>query len=89
MQMKLVHKTDKAVEIEFAEENETLLNLLKQRLLAHDDVVSATYVTGHPLLDKPRLYVEVKGGKPEQRVKEAAKELRGFYDEIDTALANL
>ncbi|HVL87817.1 MAG TPA: RpoL/Rpb11 RNA polymerase subunit family protein [Candidatus Thermoplasmatota archaeon] len=86
MEIRLVEKADNAIEVEFVGENETLLNLLKQKLLAMDKVESATYLTGHPLLDQPRLYVEVKSGKPEQVLKQAAKELREQYDEFETQL---
>ncbi|HVL48914.1 MAG TPA: RpoL/Rpb11 RNA polymerase subunit family protein [Candidatus Thermoplasmatota archaeon] len=84
MEISLLKKTENALEIEVKGENETLLNLLKQHLLKSEKVVSATYLMGHPFLDNPKLYLEVKGGKPEAQLKQAAKELRTLFDELET-----
>ena len=84
MEMRLVSKTDNKMEIEFIGENDTLLNLLKQRLLQDPTVETATYVMGHPYLDNPLFVVETKGGKAEQALKNAAKELRQQFDEFET-----
>lgn len=86
MELKLISKTDNSIEIEFAGETDTLLNLLKQELLANDKVTMATYVLGHPSLDEPRLFVEVTDGKPEQHVKAAAKAVRAKLDDFETQL---
>lgn len=86
MELKLISKTDKTIEVEFRGEDDTVLNLLKQRLLADDKVENATYIVGHPLLDQPRLHVEVKSGKPEAVVKAAAKDLRQELDAFETQI---
>ena len=86
MELRLVNKTANRLEIEVIGENDTLLNLLKQKLLADPAVETATYIMGHPYLDNPLFVVEVKNGKPEQALKNAAKELRGNFDELDTLL---
>ena len=86
--MKLVAKTDKTVEVEFENENETLLNLLKTKLLMNADVQAATFIIGHPLLDKPRLVITAKSGKPEAHLKQAAKDLRVSFDAFETAVVN-
>lgn len=84
MDVRVLHKDDKSLEVEIIGENETLLNLLKQRLLGHADVESATFLVGHPLLDQPRLFVQVRKGKPETVLKAAAKELREDLDKLET-----
>lgn len=86
MEMRLVNKSDKRMEIEFIGENDTLLNLLKQRLLADPSVETATYVMGHPYLDNPTFIVEMRTGKADAALKNAAKELRGQFDEFETLL---
>ena len=86
MEMRLVKKTNDRMEIEFIGENDTLLNLLKQKLLADPTVELATYIMGHPYLDNPTFIVETKSGKPEQALKNAAKELRASFDEFETVL---
>ena len=84
MEVRVLHKDDKSLEVELIGENETLLNLLKQRLLASPDVESATFLVGHPLLDQPKLFVQVRKGKPETVLKAAAKELREELDKLET-----
>lgn len=84
MEVRVLRKEDKTIEVEVIGENETLLNLLKQRLLASPDVESATFLVGHPLLDQPRLVVHVRKGKPEAALKAAAKELREDLDKLET-----
>lgn len=84
MEMRIVEKSENAIEVEISGESETLLNLLKQKLLSDDKVVSATYLLGHPMLDVPRLYLEVSDRKPEQHLRNAAKELRASFDEFET-----
>jgi DNA-directed RNA polymerase subunit L len=86
MEMRLVSKTDKKMEIEVIGETDTLLNLLKQRLLADPAVESATYIMGHPYLDTPLFVVETKSGKADAALKSAAKDLRQQFDEFETLL---
>lgn len=86
MELRLVSKTDKKMEIAFIGENDTLLNLLKQRLLEDPSVESASYVMGHPYLDNPLFTVEAKSGKAEQALKSAAKDLRQQFDDFETQL---
>jgi DNA-directed RNA polymerase subunit L len=84
MELRVIRKEDKTLEVELIGENETTLNVLKQRLLANPDVDSATFLVGHPLLDQPRLVVHVRKGKPEAILKAAAKELREDLDKLET-----
>lgn len=86
MEMRLASKTDRKMEIEFIGENDTLLNLLKQKLLEDPSVDTATYVMGHPYLDNPLFVIETKSGAPDAALKKAAKELRQQLDEFETQL---
>lgn len=86
MEMRLVSKTDKKMEIEVIGENDTLLNLLKQRLLTDPSVETATYIMGHPYLDNPLFVIETKTGKPDAALKNAAKDLRQQFDAFETLL---
>ena len=89
MEMRLVSKDDDKLEIEFIGENDTLLNLLKQRLLDDADVDTATYIMGHPYLDNPKFVIEMKKGKAETALKNAAKALRQEFDAFDTLLVRI
>lgn len=86
MELRLKNKTANKLEIEVIGENDTLLNLLKQKLLEDANVETATYVMGHPYLDNPLFVVETKNGKPDAALKTAAKELRAQFDEFETLL---
>ncbi|MGQ0536099.1 MAG: DNA-directed RNA polymerase subunit L [Methanobacteriota archaeon] len=89
MQVRLLSKTEKTLEIEIADENETFLNLLKSKCLASDKVASATYLLGHPALDKPRFVLEVRSGNPEAVLKAAVKEIRAELDHFDDLLVKM
>lgn len=86
MELRLVSKTNTKMELEVIGENDTLLNLLKQRCLADPSVETASYIMGHPYLDNPLFVLQVKSGKPEQVLKNAAKDLRAVFDEFETLL---
>lgn len=88
MELRLVSKTSNKMEIECIGENDTLLNLLKQKLLEDPTVETATYIMGHPYLDNPHFILETKSGKPDVALKSAAKELRAQFDEFETLLVN-
>ncbi len=77
MELKFTSREGNKAEIEFAGEDATLLNLLKQALLDRDDVASASFLSGHPTLDEPRLSIEVtEGGDPRDAVAAASVDLQ-------------
>ncbi len=86
MELRLISKTDKRMEIMCIGENDTLLNILKQNLLADENVEMASYLIGHPYLDNPTFVVEMKKGKPDAAIKNAAKAARAQYDEFESLL---
>lgn len=73
MNITLISKDKKSMEIEIIGENETLLTPLKQKLLEDEKVDFATFIIGHRELDNPKLYVKVKEGKPQTALKRAAR----------------
>ena len=77
-----ISKEKDSIELEIDGENETLLEPLKQRLLEDEKVETATYIRGHPQLDKTKLYVKVKDGKPQAAIKRAAKSLAKDFSDI-------
>ena len=85
MELKLRNKTDKTIDIEFVGERETLLNVLKVRLLSDPKVETATFVTEHPTLAHPRLVVYMRSGRPEPAIKAAAAALRKELDGLEDA----
>jgi DNA-directed RNA polymerase subunit L len=84
MELKLLNKTKDTIEIEVTGEDESLLYPLQQKLVIDDSVEYATYIMGHPLLDKPKLVVKVYEGKPQNALKRASKALANEYKECLT-----
>lgn len=79
----VVHKQEKRLlDLEFTGESQTVLQLLKERVLDDDKVETSTVIQDHPVLDEPRLVVRTgEGRRPETALKNAAKGLR---DDLDT-----
>ena len=82
MELKQTSKDKETMEVEVKGENETLLNLLEERLLQDDKVEVAIYSLGHPYLDSPKVYVKVNSGKPQTALKRVAKNIAGEYNEL-------
>lgn len=85
MELRTLTQDDTTVEIEVDGEDDTILNLVKQQLLQDDDVEVATYLRGHPRLDKPTLKVEVTSGDPVAKIEDAVSELRQEFDDLESA----
>ena len=88
MQLKLLSHTATEMEIEVHGENETLLNPIKQALLADKDVDFAEYIIEHPSLSVPKIFVRTKGkAKPDAVLKRTIKSLVAEFDEFETLFA--
>lgn len=88
MKLNVLTKTDHEIEVEVHGENETLLNPIKQALLADKDVDFAEYIIEHPSLAVPKVYLRTKGkAKPEVVLKRTIKHLVGEFDEFETLFA--
>lgn len=81
MELKVLRKEKSEIELELSERDDTLLYPLVQQLQSDETVEIARYITGHPLLEKTRLYVRVKEGKPETALKRAAKTLAKKFED--------
>jgi DNA-directed RNA polymerase subunit L len=89
MELKLLKKDARSIEIEVLGEGELNLMPIQQKLLADDKVEIATLTRKHRQLDNPVLYVRVKEGKPQTAVKRATKalanEVKDFSQLFDAA----
>lgn len=81
MELKLLDSTKTQARIEISEMDETLLYPLVDELMKDKDVSEAKYVSGHPQLDKPVIFVKVKKGKPQTAVKRAAAKISKEFKE--------
>jgi DNA-directed RNA polymerase subunit L len=88
MQLKVLSQTATEMEIEVLGENETLLNPIKQALLADKDVDFAEYIIEHPSLSTPKIFLRTKGkAKPDAVLKRTIKNLVAEFDGFETAFA--
>lgn len=88
MQLKVLSKSATEMEIEVHGETETLLNPIKQALLADKDVDFAEYIIEHPSLSVPKIFIRTKGkAKPEVVLKRTIKALVAEFDEFETGFA--
>ncbi len=85
MDIKVRSHEDDKLDVEFVDERKTVLYLLKEHLLADDNVTTATVLTDHPQLGHPRLVVRTASGKPETSLKRAAASSRKAIDELEDA----
>lgn len=88
MKLNVLSKTDHELEVEVHGENETLLNPIKQALLADKDVDFAEYIIEHPSLSVPKIFIRTKGkAKPDVVLKRTIKALIGEVDEFENGFA--
>jgi DNA-directed RNA polymerase subunit L len=76
MELKLIKKSDKELELEIIGEKQTLLNSLKEKLLQDENVDYAEWIIDHPMISKPRLYLRVNKEDPLDILKKMLAELR-------------
>ena len=81
MELKLLDSTMTQARVEVSEMDETLLYPLVDELMKDKDVSEAKYISGHPKLDKPVIFVKVKKGKPQTAVKRAAAKISKEFKE--------
>jgi DNA-directed RNA polymerase subunit L len=82
MEIKVVEKEHDRLRIELPKGEETILIPLVEALQAEEKVVEARYFLGHPILDRPTLYLRTKGEKPQQVLKRVLKELADGYGDV-------
>jgi DNA-directed RNA polymerase subunit L len=89
MELNLIEKDKKMMEIEVIGEDATLLNPLLEALLADPKVEMATYRKEHPIMGNHRLKVQVKDGKPQTALKRAAKAVEKEFQESQEILEKM
>lgn len=85
MEIHLVEKTEKTIEISFKEPDSTLIMPILDELDKNKDVKIVRYVDSHPELVEPMLIVEMREGSPVDAVKEAAMAVSQFFSAVETA----
>lgn len=60
MKLNIIKQEGDILEIEFAGEGHTLLNLIQSNLLEDNNVKMAGYTKSHPLMDRSMLFIRLK-----------------------------
>ena len=76
-----MEKEKTSIRVEIVHPDDTLIYPLLSELLKDGDVTDAQYVTGHPQLDKPVLFVKTRKGEAQAALKRAADALATRYRE--------
>lgn len=82
MKIEKVKKTQNEIQIEIEDIDETLLYPLRERLIEDEMVEFTNFFKGHPLLEKPQIFVQVSTGKPHTALKRASKSLANDYKKL-------
>lgn len=83
MKINITKQEEKVLEMDFSGEGHTLLNLLQSSLLEDSNVEMAGYTKPHPLMDRSKLFIQLK--KKENSldvIKRASKKANGKLDEF-------
>ena len=86
MELKLIEKEKSSIRVEIVHPDDTLIYPLVSALLKDEDVADAQYITGHPQLDKPVLFVKTKKGEAQAALRRAAEGLSAKYRETKTTI---
>lgn len=87
MKLNIVKEEEGYVEVEFGGESHTLLNLLQSSLLEDPAVEMAGYTRPHPLMDRSRLFIKIKGkNNPKTILKRAADNAEAKLKEFESGL---
>ena len=88
MDVKMIKKSSKELEIEITGETETILNPITEVLLNYKEVDYASYMADHPESNKKHLYLRVTSGNPVDILKKAVKylqdEIKSFNKDFET-----
>jgi len=75
MELTILNKTEKDINMKVAGETHTMLNMLKSSLLKNEHVEIATYDIKHPTISDPVLFVRTDGADPIEVIKIASEDM--------------
>jgi len=68
LELEVLSEEKDSILVKLVGEDHTFCNALRKVLHEDESVVAASYAIEHPLLEHPKFYVKVKGGKSPRRV---------------------
>lgn len=75
MEIKILREEENVLLIEFLDESETFLNLLREELWNVKGVIEAAYIKEHPELSNPKLWIKTENIKAREALKIAINNL--------------
>ena len=85
MEIKLVSKDKRSIELEFPDKDENFLILLQEELLRNSKVETVNYTLVHSILGTPSLIIKMKKGRSETALKNAAQSLIKGFENVEEA----
>jgi DNA-directed RNA polymerase subunit L len=82
MELNILSKTDRELEVELVGETHTLLNMLKDILIKDERVEAAFYDMKYVSISEPILYIKTNGTDPIEVLKDAASKIIAQCDEF-------
>ncbi len=90
MDLELISKDKRSIEIRIPKDEETLILPLEHALFQDKKTENAAFTKTHPFLSDPMIRVEVKEGKPQTGLKRASRtvlrELGDFEAKLEKAI---
>jgi DNA-directed RNA polymerase subunit L len=91
MEIELLNEEDRSLNIKIIGEGHTLCNVLRKTLYEDKQVLAASYVIEHPILESPKFYVKTdKGKSPRQALIDASERIiegcRSLSEQLEKAI---
>ncbi len=88
MDIEMITKDTRSIEIKVPKEEETLIFPLEHELLADSKTEYAAFTKEHPFLADPVIRIRVKDGKPQTALKRASRTILRDLGDFETKLNN-
>jgi len=89
MKIEVIENTNKKLVFELEGADHTFCNALKDELRNDSGVVVSAYNISHPLVGKPKFFLETKGETPKEALEKALSELKKKNNAFAKAFENL
>ncbi|MGV8162511.1 MAG: DNA-directed RNA polymerase subunit L [Candidatus Nanoarchaeia archaeon] len=89
MKIDVIESSAKKLVFELEGVDHTFCNALKEQLREDETVSISAYNISHPLVGKPRFFLETKGASPKEALDKAVSELKKKNNAFAKAFDNL
>ncbi len=89
MEVKILINEKNALELEMAGADQSLAQLLAERLNEDKDVEFASYKVEHPIIGNPKLFVRTKKGEPAKIVLDKLAEIKKEVSEFRSQFSDI